>query len=291
MENGIGHVHWLHGLTDYFEFTGEQEPKKFVEFILKLLYADNPVITTTEESGMSEFVHTLRKYVSSDIIDVLYKYYREGYDPMPLQDAFSRGQVNSKIWLTEELAKVSDNFKTIYHLGGWYGQLTWYFKNRISFDKYRNFDIDESACRISDTVVNLQHLEGYKVKSVQMGLPLWTDTDESKNMSWITRTGCEYSIKNFTSGNEFKEKTQPDLIINTSAEHMPSIWFDKFVNRPQATDPVFVIQSNNLFDAEGHVNCVHSIEHMLKKFPLTRLDYSGELQLPGYKRFMVIGRP
>jgi hypothetical protein len=291
MENGLGHVHWLHGLTDYFEFTNEQESKHFVEFLLKLLYADKPVIKTTDESGMSEFIHTLRKYANSAIIDVLYKYYREGYDPLVLQDAFSRGQVQSKIWLTEELQKVNEHFDTIYHLGGWYGQLTWYFDKRITFNKYRNFDIDIEACKVSDYIINLQHLEGYKAKSVQLGLPLWDDSDEERNMNWITRTGCEYEIKNYSNGNVFREKTQPNLIINTSAEHMPSIWFDKFVNRPQPTDPMFVIQTNNLFDANGHVNCVHSVDHMIKKFNMSRIEYAGELQLTGYKRFMLIGRP
>ncbi len=291
MESSLGALHWLHGLEDYFEFTDSKESNQFVKFLLKLLYADTPTITTTENSSMEEFVYTLRKFAQSEILDVLYKYYREGYNPLALQDAFSRGQVNSKIWLTEELSKVEKTFGVIYHLGGWYGQLTWYFKDRISFSKYRNFDVDHSACKISDSIINLNYLEGYKVKATELKLPMASSTDEEKNMSWITRTGCEYAIKNFNTGSEFTEKTQPNLIINTSAEHMPSIWFDKFVNRPQETDPLFVIQSNNLFDAVGHVNCVHSIEHMLKKFPLGRLEYSGELQLSGYKRFMVIGRP
>jgi hypothetical protein len=57
------------------------------------------------------------------------------------------------------------------------------------------------------------------------------------------------------------------------------------------SDPLFVIQSNNLFDVEEHVNCVHSIDHMCKKFPMERLEYAGEQELYGYKRFMVIGRP
>jgi hypothetical protein len=233
----------------------------------------------------------LRKFSNSPMMDVLYKYYREGHEPLALQDAFSRGQVQSKIWLTTELEKVNTKFDTVYHLGGWFGQLTWYFKNHIEFDKYRNFDIDVNACKVSDYIVNLRHLENYKVKSVELGLPLWDDSDEKRNMSWITRTGCEYEIKNYSNGNTFKEKTQPDLIINTSAEHMPSIWFDKFVNRPQSTDPLYLIQTNNLFDANGHVNCVHSVDHMIKKFNMSRIEYAGEIQLTGYKRFMLIGRP
>jgi len=291
MESGLGAIHWLHGLEDYFEFVHDDESKQFVRFLLKLLYADKPTIVTNDESSMEEFIYTLRKFSKSGMLDILYKYYREEHDPLALQDAFSRGQVQSKVWLTKELQKVSDQFNTIYHLGGWYGQLTWYFENNIAFDKYRNFDIDLEACKVSDTIVNLRYLENYKVKSVELKLPLWDDSDEERNMNWITRTGCEYEIKNYSNNNTYKEKTQPNLIINTSAEHMPSIWYDKFVNRPQPTDPLFVIQTNNLFDAVGHVNCVHSVDHLIKKFNMSRIEYAGELQLTGYKRFMLIGRP
>ena len=118
-----------------------------------------------------------------------------------------------------------------------------------------------------------------------------SSSDEDKNMDWVSRSGCTYAIKNYNSNKEIQEKTQPSLIFNTSAEHMPSIWYQKFVNRPMESDPLFVIQSNNLFDVEEHVNCVHSVEHMTKKFPMRRLEYAGEKEMFGYKRFMVIGRP
>ena len=320
MENNVGSIHWMHGLQEYFTFMGETKIADLCSDFLKVLYSENKAHTLRNvcTESMPEkidklsvynllnfFAHTANSqdnmkldeissalsvlFADESVLKTISKFYRETeYD---LSDAFSRGQVQSKIWLTEELAKVGTNYDVVYHLGGWYGQLTWYFKNRIEFTKYRNFDIDPAACKVSDSIVNLQYLDGYKVKAVEIGLPMKSSTDEEKNMAWIARTGCEYPIKNFGTGAEFKEKTQPDLIINTSAEHMPSIWFDKFVNRPQTTDPLFVIQSNNLFDAEGHVNCVHSIEHMLKKFPLSRLEYGGEIQLTGYKRFMVIGRP
>ena len=291
MESDLGAIHWLHGLEDYFEFTCDDDSKQFVRFLLKLLYADNPTITANNESSMEEFIYTLRKFAQSPILDILYKYYREGNDPLALQDAFSRGQVQSKIWLVEELEKVGTHFNTVYHLGGWFGQLTWYLDNHITFNKYRNFDVDDEVCKISDYVVNLNYLENYKVKGIELKLPMASSSDDEKRMDWVSRTGCEYEVKNYSNSNTFKEKTQPDLIINTSAEHMPSIWFDKFVSRPQATDPLFVIQTNNLFDASGHVNCVHSIDHLIKKFNMSRVEYAGELQLHGYKRFMLIGRP
>ena len=54
---------------------------------------------------------------------------------------------------------------------------------------------------------------------------------------------------------------------------------------------MIAIQSNNMFDGDGHINCVHSVDHMKKKFPMKEVLYEGELQLKGYKRVMIIGRP
>jgi hypothetical protein len=326
--SGKDTLSWLHGLEDFFNFTDNVEEEEYARLFLNLNYADDPFfplkklltlahkLDLTEEEynrTISLFLNSFKSistdidteldlvewnkvattvFPNNELFSILHKYFRsDGNNLDSISDAFSRGQVQSKIWLTNELQKVGTHFDTIYHLGGWFGQLTWYLNNHITFNKYRNFDIDVEACKVSDYIVNLNHLENYKVKSVELGLPLWDDSDDERNMSWITRTGCEYKIENYSNGNTFKEKTQPDLIINTSAEHMPSIWFDKFVNRPQATDPLYVIQTNNLFDADGHVNCVHSVDHLIKKFNMSRIEYAGELQLKGYKRFMLIGRP
>lgn len=283
MEAGLGAIHWLHGLEDYFEFTGDEDSNQFVKFLLKLLYADNPTITTTDTSSMEEFVYTLRKFAQSNILDLLYKYYREGYDPLQLQDAFSRGQVQSKIWLVRELAKVKTDYDMMFVLAGWFGQLTHYFDHAgIIYNKARIIDVDPAACAISDSIFNTNKLTNYVVKSVEWDLT---------NDTWHGRTGCEYNLKNYTTGKETTEKSIPDLIINTSAEHFRERWYHKFVARPLPSDPLFVIQSNNLFEVPEHVNCVHSVDEMLVKFPMTRLEYSGEIQLKGYKRFMLIGRP
>lgn len=326
--SGKDTLSWLHGLEDFLKFTDNKDAEDYVRLFLNLNYADDPFfplkkllilsqkLNLNEEEynrSISLFLNSFKAistdltseldlvewnkvamtiFPDNDLFSILHKYFRNDQNNLEsISDAFSRGQVQSKIWLVKELEKVGTHFDTVYHLGGWFGQLTWYLNNHITFDKYRNFDIDIDACKISDYVVNLNYLENFKAKSVRLGLPLWDDSDEERNMNWITRTGCEYEIKNYSNGNVFREKTQPDLIINTSAEHMPSIWFDKFVNRPQSTDPLFVIQTNNLFDANGHVNCVHSVDHMIKKFNMSRIEYAGELQLHGYKRFMLIGRP
>jgi len=72
---------------------------------------------------------------------------------------------------------------------------------------------------------------------------------------------------------------------------MTETWFDAIRFKEVESNPIVVIQSNNLFDIEEHVNCVYSIDHMKKKFPMREILYEGELQLQGYKRIMLIGRP
>jgi len=283
METNTSNLSWLHGLDDYFTFAGDDESKKYVDFLMHMIYADNPIIRFSDDAGIVEFINTLRKFAPNEILDVFHKYYREGHSPTALQDAFSRGQVQSKIWLVTELAKIQTDFKVVFLLAGWYGQLRKFFDiANISYDKMRVVDIDPSACAVSDKIFNIDFIKDYRVKSVELDL-----TD----MSWLYRTGCQYKLKNYTTGQEIDEKTVPDLIVNTSAEHFHERWYHKFVNRPLETDPLFVIQSNNLHEVTDHINSIHSLEEMQIKFPMTRLLYAGELQLSGYKRYMLIGRP
>lgn len=274
---------WLHGLEEYFQFQDDTESKKFVSFLLNAVYADHPVINFDNDTGMVEFISALRKYAPNDVFNILHKYYRGGYDPVALQDAFSRGQVLSKIWLVNELKKMDTNFEMVYFLAGWFGQLRLFFDvAEIEYKKIRVLDIDPVACKISDQVFNVDMINDYRVKSAEVDL---------NDMSWLYRTGCEYTLKNYNTDATVKEKTNPDLIINTSAEHFHEDWYHKFVNRPLETNPLFVIQSNNLHDVEEHVNSIHSMNEMKRKFPMSKIEYEGELQLYGYKRYMLIGRP
>ena len=222
-------------------------------------------------------------YPNEQIFKIINKYYREHQQPAALEDSFSRGQINSKIWLVTELAKIKKDFKTVFLLAGWFGQLRHFMDHvDITYDKVRILDIDPFACKISDQVFNVDKIGNYQIKSAEVNL---------NDMSWLFRTGCSYTLTNYTTAATIDEKTIPDLIINTSAEHFHEDWYHKFINRPQETDPLFVIQSNNLRDIPDHINSVWSLSEMKKKFPMSRLEYEGELQLQGYKRFMLIGRP
>jgi len=291
-ETNTNPVSWLHGLQDYLDFVNDDHSKEFVDFLLSLMYSNKAPITINDDLDMKEFVYHLRRYADNPILDSFHKYFRLEHDPVALQDAFSRGQVKSKIWMTQELAKIQKEFKMIHVHAGWFGQSRLYFDNvGINYDKIRILETDPIAAEVSDYIFNLDLIENYRVKSAEARLPLRQDDDETKDMKWVSRTGIEYTVKNYKKETEYVEKTMPDLVINTSAEHMSSVWYHKMINRPMETDPLFIIQTNNLFDIPEHQLCVHSIDEMLKKFPMTRLEYTGEKELYGYKRFMLIGRP
>jgi len=277
-------LNWVRGLSSFLEFDNDLESKKFIDFLEKSMYSENNIIDTTNQAGMVEFISVLRKFAPNPIFDIFHKYYRSGQDPAALQDAFSRGQVLSKIWLSQELAKIDQkDFHTIFILAGWFGQTVKYLdKSGISYSCIRNFDIDPTAWWVSDKIFNIDKIEGFTVKSSEMDI---------NDLTTLHQNGLEFSLKNYTSGKVIVEKRFPSLIINTSAEHFKEDWYNKFVTRTTESDPLYIIQSNNLFTIKEHINCVHSLDEMLKKFPMSRLYYSGEKELYGYKRFMLIGRP
>ena len=132
----------------------------------------------------------------------------------------------------------------------------------------------------SDYNFNLNRIEDYKVKAVHADI----------NELTLHSTGYQWEVENFKTNETYVEKFLPNLIINTSAEHMTTEWFQQIKNKQWEEKPIVAIQSNNYFDLDEHINCVHSIEHMKKVFPMKEIMYQGELQLKGYKRVMLIGR-
>lgn len=278
MEKNTNSLSWLHGLEEYFEYTGNQEALNYIKFILRLHYSNSPVVEITQSGDKITFISKLRHFVKDQVLDYFHKFYRQGYNPVPLQDAFSRNQVKSKIWLSEELLKVKKDLGNLALFGGWYGHHSLYL-NKFDYKTIRNFDADLEACMVSDYVFNNDNLKDYKVKAIH------TNIDDVVT----SQTGHEYVVKNFASENSYKEKIKFDTIINTSSEHMDTNWF--FELKFKKLKPTVVIQSNNLFDLPEHINCVHSINHLKKIFPMEEIYFEGEQQLQGYKRIMLIGRP
>jgi hypothetical protein len=270
-------LNWVRGLSEYLNFVGDEDAKKFVDFIEKCMYAEQPVINATNDAGMVEFISVLRKFAPNEIFDIFHKYFRSGEDPAIIQDAFSRGQVLSKIWLVTELAKIQKDFKMVFVHAGWLGQIRLYLDHtKIEYEKMRIFDIDPIAMKLSDKVFNNAQLQDWKVKSALLNV---NDYDS------IQKTGIQYQVTDTIT-----EKNKPDLIINTSCEHFSDSWYHKFKSRSEGWGTLIAIQTNNFHKIEDHINTVHSLEEVKMKYPMDEILYEGELELNGYTRYMLIGK-
>ena len=266
------------GLEEYLKFCGNNEEDIYLtNEIGKAFGTDN-----MEEALLACYVRIISKRNPGDkIFRGINNYLKEEHSGSPIQDAMSRSQMRSKIWLIEELSKIQTNYNNVAVMAGWFGQLKTIYDKRLTYSKMRIIEIDSEACKTSDYIFNIANLENYKVKSVHANI----------NELTLHKNGYEWNVENFKEGTKYSEKFLPDLIINTSAEHMTEEWYNQIRFKQMDSDPIVAIQSNNLFDIPEHINCVHSVDHMKKKFPMREILFEGELQLKGYKRVMLIGRP
>lgn len=167
------------------------------------------------------------------------------------RDMFSSGQIYSKEWVVKELSSIIENTdKTAVIVGAWFGTLGVLLKNKFSNMHIRMLDIDS---RCADFIKHI--------------------TYTYENMSCITDDMYAY-------------KYTEDIVINTSCEHIPDV--SKWLSLLPAGTRV-VLQSNNFFDGNGHVNCVNSTDEFKQQTNLSAIDYIGELKMPMYTRYMIIG--
>ena len=99
-----------------------------------------------------------------------------------------------------------------------------------------------------------------------------------------------YAVDDYTTikGNGDIEqcKDSPDTIINTSCEHIAD--FDKWFQNPYGK--LIILQSNNYYSVEEHVNCVKDGLDFEQMATFSEVYFAGELPLEKYTRFMRIGR-
>lgn len=305
-------IEWLYGLEDYFNFSNNTEATEFLHDFVSTYYSVEPmgifkklilkshgldktlfskhlncyINAINKQYNMVELASCLRDYSKEKILNAIHMYERNDGNIAILNDAMSRSQVKSKIWLIEELENVRQKlddpvYKNVLVMAGWFGQIKTIYDKKLTYRKMRIVELDKSACETSDYIFNLAELENYKVKSVNADI----------NNLTLHKNGYEWDVENFKEVSKYTEKFLPDLIINTSAEHMTEEWYNQIRFKELESNPIVALQSNNMFDGEGHINCVHSIDHMKKKFPMKEILFEGELQLKGYKRVMLIGRP
>jgi hypothetical protein len=193
-----------------------------------------------------------------------------------LNDAFSWGQLKSKRWLISELEKINLDFGTVFLCAGWYATLAaMLFRSSCKIEKIRSFDIDETCLPIADAINLSETKNNWKFKAITQDI---FDIDYSKH-SWQTWSNANNRMS-------YPIEDIPTTIINTSCEHIENfnIWYDKI-----PAGKILVLQNNNFIEAEGHVNCVSSVEEFSEKTPMSNVLFEGTLELPKYNRYMRIG--
>jgi hypothetical protein len=187
-------------------------------------------------------------------------------------EAFSVGQVKSKQWLISHL---QGTYQTVFICAGWYGTLASLMFREIGtqIGKVRSFDIDPDATLVADDMNRTQVIKGWQFKAT---------TADIHDMTYP----FEYSTLR-ADGSSVELTDMPDLIINTSCEHIEDFasWYEKI---PKGT--IVALQTNDFFDHEEHVNCVRSLKEFAEQAPMVGIQYEGTLVLEKYQRFMRIGR-
>lgn len=181
-------------------------------------------------------------------------------------DAFSSGQVASKIWLCNEFTKLNlPQPLNIWIYGGWHGILSFLLLSRhtISINSIRSFDIDPQCQIVADTI----------------------------NENWVWQ---QWKFKAFTADcnllNVLSNKygPTPNCIINTSTEHMSNMQW--FANLPNGM--LVILQSNNM-QHEDHHQGHGDLDEFDKSYHMVETKYIGQLDFDyntwQFSRYMKIG--
>ncbi len=175
------------------------------------------------------------------------------------KDAFSSGQVGSKIWLCEELEKTKWTSNLTYIYGGWHGITAFLLLSRGKFfvNKIRSLDIDPACEPVADMI----------------------------NENWVWQ---DWKFKAFTQDCNNYEGQYGDLIINTSTEHFDSLdWFNNIKKGTRV-----VLQGNNM-PHDDHVIHFNNQDDFADYYKLSQVAFLGSKQFvyPDWQftRFMIIG--
>ena len=197
------------------------------------------------------------KILQNIITNLISSSMRELRDDKDLLDSFSPNQFKSKLKLINHIENLNilNEDSEIVIFGCWYGSiLIPAFYNKVK--KITAIDIDPKV--ISRAKYNL-----------------FKDT----NVDFISK-----DVFDWAPDSSRIKKT--DLIINTSCEHMPSM-----KKLELDSNAHFAFTSNNMYDIEGHINCVYDLDDFEKQMPdnakvLVRDSITDERGT----RFMLIGK-
>jgi hypothetical protein len=180
-------------------------------------------------------------------------------------DAFSAGQIESKIWAAEQLESIVNDLNIgplrMYVLGGWYSLLHFILSVRknIDIEYCRSVDLDPIVSYNANKINNAWELQDWKFRAYPF---------DANNVNYA------------------QEKI--NCVINTSTEHFDNnSWFENI-----SKDTLVLLQGNDLV-IDDHVSRPESLEHFINKYPVKNLKFSGTMNFQfknmSYNRHMIIG--
>jgi hypothetical protein len=179
-------------------------------------------------------------------------------------DAFSHGQIKSKLWLCEQIEPYLKN-ETVIILGSWYNVLAFMMLTRChhKYKKITGIDLDQSCIPIANKLCD----------------------------AWIVDKS-DVKVQNVEGSADNVDYSGVSLVVNCSAEHFADqSWFGKI-----PAGMLVCIQSSNMTEPKAPwliTNPSPTLESFISKYTLTtnymtdtlRIQYDGW----GYDRYMIIG--
>lgn len=236
------------------------------------LVADEDLRKLLLEDNTWKLWPVLNRYVDTQFISAFKNFFIN--NTKIDSDCFSRGQLQSKLWLISELKKLDVDLGTVFLCAGWYATLsTMIFESEMKVDKIRSFDKDPSCLEIAKIFNKPWLMEDWKFQS---------STHDIMDIDYNTHTYIVYR----SDKTSLELIDSPDTVINTSCEHIENFsdWYQMI---PKGK--LIVLQSNDYFEVKEHVNCSQSLAEFSNSCVMQQTLFEGELFLPKYTRFMKIG--
>jgi hypothetical protein len=180
---------------------------------------------------------------------------RNSKDPARTLESFWKGQIRSKTWLVENLEWFVNDQVSIDVFGGWTGVLSsLLFQSDIKISTVRSIDIDPACEEVANTINKIEEIAG--------------------KFCAITADMCTI-------------QSNADVVINTVCEHITQDDYDLWLSG-LSHNSLIVLQSNN-YKIDEHIRPASSLEEFKLQSNINVM-WSGELELPLYTRYMIIGK-
>jgi hypothetical protein len=276
----------------------DREKLQYVKNVLSLTNEDVDItelynlVTAINRNDELYFLTTMFKLLQPEtdasLLKTVFELIKE--DPSlekTLLDSFSHNQIAAKTALLNAVddLKILDKDSTVVMWAGWYGSiLIPKLVNKVK--KIVNIDLDNQTTKVSKKLFN-----------------------NYENVDYI----CDDIFKTYRD-----VYLDTNLIINTSCEHMSPMkeweWFrfssmetdtvhpkgyadDKpdrkkvYMSPKLSSNCYFAFQSNNMFDIEGHVNCINSLQEFKDQMPeRAEILFEEEVEDTRGTRYMLVGK-